>query len=246
MILVNNNVSDVKIGRAKAHTYGVLDLSDIPSGTGFELVPKDDALYGSPTEETLEDEQIEGEEEPVYAILTKEFGLYANIPSQIQVTFCDGDIMLVALISGAIVVRPEDSLLVATRGLDSVVQVKEDEVLWINKDKLLSYSQYWGELEGKYTQDFIYTFDIKGGNKNQIFSFSLKPVEVLDISGGFIDGIKEERETKERAKEVQKQMAMIQGYDSEQFSFDGDDDADYSFDDDDEDDYMEEGEDSIL
>lgn len=221
-VLVCKDGQELKLNRSKAHKFTTIDLTELGCGKSFEFEAREDSLHGVPAEMP---------EEMRYTLVTKEFGVYAmkdKVSAKIKVRFCDDGVMVVDLIEGAVLIKPEDDILLASVGVSSLPAVNEDEILWVDADKLLSYRQYWGGLKSSMTQDFEYVFIIKGGKIGGIESFGLRQItdETIDISGGYIAALEAELKKKEDAKKIQRGFAEIVA---------GSSVSGYAFDDDDED-----------
>lgn len=195
-ILVCSSNENLVLKRSKALQYKLIDLSGLSCGEFFDFVDSGEELTGIVTEE---------QENPVYTLVTKEFGLYGfsnGVSTKVKINFCDNGMMMVDVIEGAVLIRPEGEVLLASRNVDGLPDVNVDEIFWVDAEKLLSYRSYWDGLKSKYIQDFEYVFELKGGKRNNLNSFSVKLIkdEVIDISGGHISAIEARLKTKEDAK----------------------------------------------
>lgn len=235
-ILVCKDNEDLVLKKRNALQYKEIDFSSLACGSTFTIEDADDKLIGVSTEPD--------DEEPTYTLVTNEFGLYAlssGIKAKVKVSFCDNGMMAVDLLEGAVIIKPEDDVLLVSKGVSELPSIDLNNILWVSADRLLAYSKYWKGLQSKYTQDFEYVFVLSGEYKNDLESFTIKSVqdEVIDISGGHIAVLEAQQKTKEEAKAVKKGfnnfMSQVASSSASGYAFEDDD-----TDDDDEDDEDEE------
>lgn len=235
-ILVCKDNEDLKLSKNKAFQYKDIDLSALKCGCSFEIQDMGDKLVGV---EVPMDES----EEPIYTVVTKEFGMYAmssGVKAKVKISFCDDGMMIIDVLEGAILIKPENEILLASRGVSDLPNVKTDGINWINAEDLLSYKNYWGDMKEKYFQDFEFTLVIKGEVRNKFSSFGclLVSEEVIDISGGAIAVIEAQLQLKEEAKQVRKGFSEIvsqasgSSYEFDDDDNDEDDESDNAYEDD--------------
>ena len=237
-ILVCKQNENLLLKKSKAFKYREIDLTALSCGASFDIEDKGDKLVGVSADEV--------DENPIYSIVTKEFGVYAKsagVKSKIKVSFCDDGMMIVDVIEGGILIKPEEDVLLASRGVSEMPEVNLDNIYWVNADMLLSYKQYWSELKSIYTQDFEFIFKICGEVKNGLTSFGIQLIEeeVVDISGGEIAVLEAQIQQKEEAKRIKNGYNNIFGNTSKGYEFDDDDDEDEDEEDEDEDDDFDDG-----
>lgn len=223
-ILVCKDNQKLLLTKDRAFKYKTLDFLGVKCGQAFSIEDNDNSLKAVA-------EELNTQEEPIYSVVTKEFGLYAmstGVSAKIKVSFCDDGYMIVDVLEGAILIKPEDDILLASRGISDLPNVHADGIEWVNADKLLSFKQFWGSMKDKYIQDFEYVFTIRGEVKGGLSSFGLKiePDEVIDISGGAIATIEANAKMKEEAKQVKNSFKEIVNSATSGYEFDDDDDED--------------------
>lgn len=235
-ILVCKQNENLLLKKSKAFKYKEIDLTALNCGTAFDLEDKEDKLVGVATDDV--------EENPIYSIVTNEFGLYAkssNVKAKVKISFCDDGMMIVDVLDGAVIIKPEDDILLASRGVSELPQVNLDSIYWVNTDTLLSYRKYWKKLQSSHPQDFEFVFVLSGENRGGLTSFGIQLVtdEVIDISGGAIAVLESQMEKKEEAKQVKKgfnsllqQTSSASGYEFDDDDEDEEDEDAYDEDDD--------------
>lgn len=241
-ILVCRDNEELLLKKSNAFQYKEVDLSSLACGTTFSMKGLEDKLLGEKVEED--------DGEPVYTLVTKEFGLYAKsngVDAKVKISFCDNGLMLVDVLEGALLFKPEEEILLVSRGVSSLPSINLSNILWVNADKLLSFAQYWGDFKSRYTQDFEYVFVLGGETKSGLDSFSIRCIndETIDISGGAIAVLEAQMKVKEEAKEAERSfMSLLQQSSSSSYEFDDDDEDDEDdedYEDDEDDDYYWDG-----
>ena len=239
-ILVCKDNEDLNLKKSKAFQYKSIDLTSLSCGSLFNIEDAGEKLVGVANETGQADE-------PIYTIVANEFGLYAmsdGISAKVKVSFCDNDMMVIDVLEGAVLIKPEDDVLLVSRGETQLPNVNLEKILWVNADMLLSYARYWGELKSRYVQDFEYVFVLKGENRDgKLESFGIKLVEeeVVDISGGKIAVLEAQLKAKEEALQAKKNFAnLMKHYENTSYEFDDDDDYEEEDEEDSEDIYEEE------
>lgn len=234
--------------KAKGYKSVVLD-SSVKMTSALAITSNEDKLLVTGTEGH--------EEEAQYMFVCKEFGLiaYNSITAKVHITFCDNGLMLVTLLDGALILRIEDenggqSLIAPNVNLSgSLPSTSEENVYWVNADKLMSFAKYWGE-KSSFIYDFEFALELRGDRAGGVSNFKLTHLadEDIDISAGAFAMYLKKKEDKEQAKrsrEIMSQLTQPQGH----FEFDDDDTLDSSeesdVDDedggDDDDDFSDEG-----
>lgn len=191
------------------------------------------------------------DEEPEITLVLKEFGVFSNIQSEIEVTICD-KYMVVTLIKGAIDVNLDGNVMMASRGVDvdKITCQSMDSVVWIDVETLLSFTQFWCGENKDYPYDYIYRIFVSGNNSGTrtLRMTPVKPNEfLLDISNGALEVINQKRMLKAEIDRVRNEAKMVlnpKNYektiveDDDEFHFDAsayddldDDDDDISYDD---------------
>lgn len=159
---------------------------------------------------TQDNNPVEGVEAPL-TFLVNEFGLFgwkAGLKSKIQVALCDGA-MLITLIEGAIAVRLDGRVLVASRGISEadIPPCHLDTINWVSVNSLTSLSTRMNRVAplcDRYPFDYIFTYIVGGENSNNDHFISIQPDgEAIDISSGKLTAIElaiAERERVAKAK----------------------------------------------
>ena len=234
----NDFPREISRSKAKGHTRLLID-KDVKSFGRYEMKTVGTDLVIS---------AIESDEEPTsFTFLCKEFGVDEGkrFDSDISVIFLDEGYMLVTLKKGAIAFMIEDeegkiNPLAPSINIDSasIPKFKPDEILWVNIEKLMSFSRYFREFKPAFVFDFEFSFKVGGSNAGtETFRFRSMSEEDIDISLGkyalYVDTKRKQQELKEASKLVK--MFNNTGADSSlDFDDDEDDDEGLEFDDDDE------------
>lgn len=243
-ILICRDNEDLMLKKSNAFQYKTLDFTGVSCGQAFNIEDKGDTLLAVPSNES--------EENPIFTVITNEFGLYSidsGVSAKLKVSFCDNGMMVVDIIKGAILIKPEDEVLLASRDVSDLPKVDLDAIYWVNADMLLSYKECFSNLQSKYYQDFEFSLLLKGGIKNTLRNFCIRVIgdEVYDISGGHIAVIEAQLKVKEEAKQAKKNFksiisqSTVSSYDFEEDDYYNDDsdtdvldDIDYYSDDEDD------------
>lgn len=232
------------ITRAKAKGYKSVVLDDsVQMTSALAITSAEDKLLVTGTEGH--------EEEAQYMFVCKEFGLiaYNSITAKVHVIFCDNGMMFVTLLDGALILRIEDengeqSLIAPNVNLKGdLPSTSEENVYWVNADKLMSFAKYWGD-KGSFVYDFEFAFELRGDRVGGVSNFKLSHLsdEDIDISAGTFAMYLKKQEDKEQAKrsrEIMSQLTQSQGhleFDESTFSTSGESGLDVDDDDEDEDD----------
>lgn len=226
------------IGRGRAFGYKELNLENIEFGQAIEF-KTDEAqlcLYGNKAEET---------ESPAYTILCKEFGVFGgskNFESKISVVHCDDGWMLVTLWKGALIIKLDGKLMMPSTGVDEVPNVIESEILWVNRDTILSFAKYLDDKSG-FMYDFEFMYTIKGFISSGMKHLKLRHIddEDVDISLGQFAAFLTKQAQKQQAKETKKLCKSFNFGSSQDLEFDDEDEDEYE--DDEDDDYYDDDDD---
>ena len=155
---------------------------------------------------------VEGVETPLTFLVT-EFGVFgrkSGLRSEIQVALCDGA-MLVTLIKGAIAIRLDGNVLVASRGLSEseIPPCHLDTVQWESADAMTSLSTKMSRvapLSERYPYDYIYSYEVSGENLCNDHQFAIRPIgDAIDISMDKLTAV--ELAIKERERIAQAKLA---------------------------------------
>ena len=231
-------IFDEKLGRVfsrkSALGFKTLEIAeDIQRGDSVTVEFKDNKILLVKDESTVEGD------EPIYAFLTKEIGVYGGteLSTSIDVILCD-DVMLVLLFDGSIAIRPEGNLMAASRGVSKLPTCRADNINWLSVLQLLSYCSNIGTYSGKYPYDYEYPLKVQGGVVSGLKQIRVgKFNDLQDISNGNFTRIEEEKKKREDAKEAANIAKTMFGFNN-QNSYEVDDtDDDYDDDDYDDDDY---------
>lgn len=236
-VFVSNDEFPREITRSQAFGHKKIVIAD-------DVSPADAiTMRTEGTTLMIEKATEDSDEDPVYCILCKEFGLFGyenKFRTKLSYILCDDGWMLVTLINGAFVVNLNDRLLMPSVGVDKLPTLRESEVLWIDRDYLQRYSQYMKE-QADFPYDFEFVVELAGGVVGGLSSFKFLHIsaEDVDLSLGKYAQYLQDKENKERAKEAkQLQKQIMQNSSGMEFDEDDDEDDDYDsdYDDDDEDD----------
>lgn len=226
---------------AKGHKRLIIN-DDVESGKPITMKTEGTNLVMETVEDTEENE--------VYTILCKEFGLIGltqGFKSKISVILLDDGWMLVTLLNGAIVTMIEDKPMMPIVGDDSEVpkRVVLDDAFWVNQEYLLSFSKNL-DVKGQFMYDFEFVFTIGGDRINKMSNFYIKPEhdEDIDLSLGYFALYQQNQQSKADYRETKKVMRMVSNAVQNVGSYDFDDD-DEDEDDEDEDDWDDEDDDDF-
>lgn len=156
----------------------------------------------------IEKDTSDSDEEPVYCILCKEFGLFGynkKFISRISYILCDDGWMLVTLIKGAFTVNLNEKLLLPSVGVEDLPNLVEKEILWVDKEYLYRYCQYMKE-QGYFPYDFEFVAEVSGGIVSGLSSFKFLHIgeEDVDLSLGKFAQFLQEQQNKEDARNARK------------------------------------------
>lgn len=196
--------------RALGYKRVVID-DDVGVAAPFQFVTRDRDL-------AIELAEEDGEQ-AVYTMLCKEFGLVGGnkgFTNKISVIFCDNGWMLVTLYNGALVMNLDDRLLMPAVGVDKTPKVVQNDILWVDAEKLLAYGKYLDNV-GLFMYDHEFFLELSGDNNNGMGSFKFRNLadETIDISLGYIAVYEQQQQKKAEAREAQRQykgLAAMYGW----------------------------------
>jgi hypothetical protein len=224
-----NHEAVITRSRAKGHKRLVID-NNVEIVKPIELKTDGTDLVASRTEETDDNE--------VYTILTKEFGLVSGatgLENDISVILCDDGYMLVTLYKGAIAINIGGQLMMPVAGDVKAPSVVESDILWIDADRILEYGKYFG-TKGNFMFDFEWRLLLRGDRVNGLTNFHLQHLadKDIDLSLGYFAQYEQNIQLKEQAKEAKNLVRdILQTGSGTSYEFD-DDDFDYEDDEEDE------------
>lgn len=243
MFIFDNSVERV-VPRRRALGYKSLVIEDNVTSACEAVTALED---GKIVIKLADVQEIANGEEPEMTLLLKEFGVFSNIKSEIEVTLCDG-VMLITLIKGAIDIRINDQVMLASRGVDvdSITCQSLDSVVWVDVERFLSFCKFWCGMNKDYPYDYTYLVEVYGDGSG-LQSLCMRPTNkdafLFDISNGGLDKVEEARQLKQQIANA-KDMQRLVVSSSESTYVPEMDDLDYnpddyidSEDDDDADDY---------
>lgn len=239
-ILVCKDDEDLVLKKSKAFKYKEVNFSGIQCSSVFSIEDGDSSL-------TAVTDELDQNEEPIYSIITDEFGLYAmsqGVSAKLKISFCDDGKMIVDVLEGGILIKPEGDILLASRGVESMPAVQTEGINWVNASDILAFKKYWGSLKDTYIQDFEYVFVVKGEMRNKLSSFSIKieTDEVVDISGGKIATLEAQLQLKDEAKKAKNAFKdLVSNISGSGYEFDDEDDEEDSEEDQNDDDDFDDG-----
>lgn len=206
-MFVFDDTAERTFSRKKALGFKEFEIAeDVVCGAEAEIGLEDGKIIVKPSDKTVP----EGEE-PEMTLLIPEFGVFGGVKSKIEVTLCD-NVMLITLIEGAIDIRMNDEVMMASRGVDESKLSTQglDSVIWVNVETLLRFTRYWCGCNSDYPFDYTYQLEVSGSNSgNYILNF--KPMEtefLFDISNGRLDEVAQKRKLQEQIAQV-KNMGRV-------------------------------------
>lgn len=244
MIIFEDNQERVITRRRALGVQNIKINNDVQRGDEVEYIYQETENGRDMVIAKTENVQLDETGEPIYTFITKEFGLFGfekGFKSLIEVKFCDEGTMIITLIAGSIVIRPDGNIIKASRavGDSSVPNCKSDEILWINAEKLIQYVGYLAKFASRYPYDYEYYMEIGGSYEGHLESFKIREVhEANDISYGALAVVEAKEKRKEDAKQARKAVRLLSSYNnnhtsnnSDDFDFDDDEDDSDDFDD---------------
>lgn len=216
---------EIQRSRAKGHKSLSID-NEVESFSYIDMKTEDDVL------KVCSAGEVDENEEEVYTILCKEFGLVGyrkdKFKSTVSVIFLDNGYMLVTLHKGGLVCRLDGKLMMPSVGVDSLPSFNEDDVYWVDAECLLGYSKFMEE-KGRFIYDFEFMFVLGGDNTADLHSFSFKHLNEDDIDlslGLFAQHLQRVQNKKDMkaARNLMKMVAEAQSNIEEDFFEDDDED----------------------
>lgn len=232
-----------EFSRSQAKGFKTLKISeDFENGSTINFSFGDDVINGN-LAEIQETEDTASE----YSFIVKEFGVFSDYPSRLEVMFLD-DYMLVTLLEGAILINLGGEILTATNGIDDSTLPKPtlNKIYWVKPDNLRTYARIWlGELKD-FTDDFLISIVAKYsggsdryGHANGINVSLYGENCLIDISNGAVDRYKnflERQKVTQASKDFIKSVLAPVSSSEDDFVYNEDDyDDDENYDDEDED-----------
>lgn len=239
-ILVCKDDEDLVLKKSRAFKYKEVNFSGVQCSSAFHIEDGDNSL-------TAVTDELDTSEEPIYSIITDEFGLYAmsqGVSAKLKISFCDNGKMIVDVLEGGILIKPDRDILLASRGVESMPAVKADGIRWVNASDILSFKEFWGSMKDKYIQDFEYVFVVKGEMRNGLSSLSIRieTDETIDISGGKIATLEAQLQLKDEAKQAKNTFKdLVSNTSGSGYDFDDEDDEEDSEEDQNDDDDFDDG-----
>ena len=150
--------------------------------------------------------------------------------------------MLVTLWKGALIIKLDGKLMMPSTGVDEVPNVIESEILWVNRDTILSFAKYLDDKSG-FMYDFEFMYTIKGYISSGMKHLKLRHIddEDVDISLGQFAVFLTKQAQKQQAKETKKLCKSFNFGASQDLEFDDEDEDEYE--DDEDDDYYDDDDD---
>ena len=205
-LLVLTDKNKTEFTRGKAHGYKKITCKSVG-----ELSPVEFKSNGDTLEIVDSNKPVEKE---VFCIQCTEFGVIgyngttpdANFLSDLGVIFCDNGEMFVTLYKGAIFLRLNDEIVMPTTEDTSRISYTQDDILWVNADKLLSFSKNM-YAEGRFMYDKEWALTLAGNKRNlETFLFRQHRDEDIDISLGYLETV--ELEQKMKAAKIENKKIM--------------------------------------
>ena len=234
-LFIANRDFSREIPRSRAYGYKRVVVDDnVEMAMPFQFTTRgtDLAVMASGADEN---------EAECYTVLCQEFGLVGynqGFKSKVSVIFCDNGWMLVTLYHGGLVMNLDGQLMMPTVGEDVVApKVVQDNILWVDADKLLGYSKYLG-TKGYFMYDHEFMLELSGDNSKGMGTFIFRNFddETIDISLGYVAKYEQEQIKKAEARESKSTMQMLrQSWAHQPLEFD-EDEEDNTFDEEEDDD----------
>lgn len=200
-----------EIPRTRAKGYKQVIVSEeLEMAAPYQFITEGNSLVAVPAE------AADGGEE-CFTLLCREFGLVGwstGLRSKVSVIFCDNGWMLVTLYKGGFVLNLDGQLMMPTVGIDTAPpKVVQDNIMWVDADKLLGYSKYLGD-KGNFMYDYEFMLELAGDNAKGMGNFTFRHIEeeTVDISLGHVALWEQQMENRRAAQEAKKQMSAISAY----------------------------------
>ena len=202
-VLDSTLLKDGVVTRSKALGYKTMQIAaDVENGDEVDMGFSDDAIVISKSAVQLSDNdnEKENEEEAEISMLIKEFGVFGGVHSQLEVTLCDGA-MLVTLVKGAIDINIDGQVMLASRGvsIDNICKQNSSEIIWVGLQQLLRNCAFWCNANSEFPYDYVYMIDVCGDSTNGAtvtMRPTVKDAFLIDISNGSFELLEKQREAK--------------------------------------------------
>lgn len=209
-VLDSTVLKDGVVTRSKALGYKMMQVAaDVENGDEVDMGFSDNAIVISKAAVQPSGNENENGEEAEISMLIKEFGVFGGVHSQLEVTLCDGA-MLVTLVKGAIDINIDGQVMMASRGvsIDNICKQNSSEIIWVNLQQLLRNCAFWCNANSEFPYDYIYLIDVCGDSTNGA-TVSMRPQDknafLIDISNGGLERM-------EKQREVKSQMEMLTSF----------------------------------
>lgn len=200
-VLDSTLLKDGVVTRSKALGYKTMQIAaDVENGDEVDMGFSDDAIVINKSAVQLSDKENENDEEAEISMLIKEFGVFGGVHSQLEVTLCDGA-MLVTLVKGAIDINIDGQVMLASRGvsIDNICKQNSSEIIWVSLQHLLRNCAFWCNANSEFPYDYIYLIDVCGDSTNGAtvtMRPTVKDAFLIDISNCRFELLEKQRETK--------------------------------------------------
>jgi len=240
MLFVASEKREFSRSQAKGFKTLSLKSEDFENGSTVNFSFDGDVIKGNLAE--IQETEASASE---YSFIVKEFGVFSDYPSRLEVMFLD-DYMLVTLIEGAILINLGGEILTATNGIDDSTLPKPtlNKIYWVKPDNLRTYARIWlGELKD-FTDDYLISFIAKysGGSDRYGHANGINVSlagDLIDISNGAVTKYKnflERQKVTQASKDFIKSVLAPVSSSEDDFVYNEDDyDDDENYDDEDED-----------
>lgn len=212
-VLDSTLLKDGVVTRSKALGYKTMQIAaDVENGDEVDMGFSDDAIVISKSAVQLSDNdnEKENEEEAEISMLIKEFGVFGGVHSQLEVTLCDGA-MLVTLVKGAIDINIDGQVMLASRGvsIDNICKQNSSEIIWVGLQQLLRNCAFWCNANSEFPYDYVYMIDVCGDSTNGAtvtMRPTVKDAFLIDISNGSFELLEKQREAKSQMELLNSMM----------------------------------------
>lgn len=210
-VLDSTLLKDGVVTRSKALGYKTMQIAaDVENGDEVDMGFSDDAIVINKSAVQLSDKENENEEEAEISMLIKEFGVFGGVHSQLEVTLCDGA-MLVTLVKGAIDINIDGQVMLASRGvsIDNICKQNSSEIIWVGLQQLLRNCAFWCNANSEFPYDYVYMIDVCGDSTNGAtvtMRPTVKDAFLIDISNGSFELLEKQREAKSQMELLNSMM----------------------------------------
>lgn len=210
-VLDSTLLKDGVVTRSKALGYKTMQIAaDVENGDEVDMGFSDDAIVINKSAVQLSEKENENEEEAEISMLIKEFGVFGGVHSQLEVTLCDGA-MLVTLVKGAIDINIDGQVMLASRGvsIDNICKQNSSEIIWVGLQQLLRNCAFWCNANSEFPYDYVYMIDVCGDSTNGAtvtMRPTVKDAFLIDISNGSFELLEKQREAKSQMELLNSMM----------------------------------------